>query len=450
MALVSALFCEVHIWEPSTLRSVYKAKPLEYTIANFGTVPYGHSIYGTVFKANPLLACSELSPLKWDRNSGTLIIYVERGECHFAQKVYNAQKMGAGLVIIGDTNNEDISRILAVERTVELMDKLHIPSILIPKKDAETFKNTLESTEKEGQLISLAIDFPLVKAYDMVNIKMILQVDDFRSYDAIINLHRYHTDFKDHMSLTVHYKIFKNIPVVLDNDNCVTSKNTYCVLNGHPLQKKLGLLDETLKQMCLFNHAHKEFITYMSSIRTQCFSIEGELNPGFSNCTLNHYNKYVSKQTRDKLANCIDSKSDAAIEMFEQNNDNIKYYLINYSPIVFINGYIYKGNYSDSDHLMESFCNSFESPPEKCNKLEIFQQYKGFSSYGLLWFVIVSVVLTFLISFGIIIVFYVVYRKRMAKNFEAELSVKVNEALSKYYGSNEDDYSGITQQLDEG
>ena len=49
-----------------------------------------------------------------------------------------------------------------------------------------------------------------------------------------------------------------------------------------------------------------------------------------------------------------------------KNDDDTKYYLINYSPIVFINGYMYKGNYRDPDHLMEAFCNSFEEMPTKC------------------------------------------------------------------------------------
>ena len=31
--------------------------PLKFTIANFGHVPYGHSIYGTVFKAHPEKGC---------------------------------------------------------------------------------------------------------------------------------------------------------------------------------------------------------------------------------------------------------------------------------------------------------------------------------------------------------------------------------------------------------
>lgn len=57
---------------------------MQYSIANFGSVPYGHSVYGTVFKGTPLDGCNDMKPLSWDKNSGTLIVYVERGNCHFA------------------------------------------------------------------------------------------------------------------------------------------------------------------------------------------------------------------------------------------------------------------------------------------------------------------------------------------------------------------------------
>jgi len=56
---------------------------------------------------------------------------MERGNCHFAQKVLNAQKIGAGLAIIGDTNDEDVHKVLPVERTQSLMESIKIPSILI-------------------------------------------------------------------------------------------------------------------------------------------------------------------------------------------------------------------------------------------------------------------------------------------------------------------------------
>lgn len=63
---------------------MYQKRQMEYSIANFGSVPYGHSIYGTVFSGIPLDGCNEMKPLSWDNNSGTLILYVERGNCHFA------------------------------------------------------------------------------------------------------------------------------------------------------------------------------------------------------------------------------------------------------------------------------------------------------------------------------------------------------------------------------
>ena len=153
------------------MRQIYKNEQLEYSIANFGSVPYGHSVYGTVFLSNPLDACHDLKPLNWEKNQGTLIIYAQRGNCHFAQKVLNAQKIGAGLVIIGDTNNEDVHKILPVERTTQLMNQIRIPSVLIMKKDADHFTNVLNS---DNHTLTLAIHFPLTKANDVASIKMIL------------------------------------------------------------------------------------------------------------------------------------------------------------------------------------------------------------------------------------------------------------------------------------
>jgi hypothetical protein len=63
---------------------MYKSKPINYSIANFGTVPYGHSVYGTVFQGFPKDGCTDLQPLHWDSNQGTLIVFLERGNCHFA------------------------------------------------------------------------------------------------------------------------------------------------------------------------------------------------------------------------------------------------------------------------------------------------------------------------------------------------------------------------------
>lgn len=441
--VLTATTADINIWEPASLRNLYKSKTMEYTIANFGTVPYGHSVYGTVFKATPLDACTDLAPLKWDKNSGTLIMYVERGNCHFAQKVLMAQKVGAGLVIIGDTDNEDVSKILPVEKTVELMDKIKIPSILIAKSDADNFRNLLINQQDSHQTITLAIHFPLVKAYNVSSIRMILQADDFRSYDAILNLDKYHKAFEGSMDLTVHYKVFKNMPLVSDPQNCVQTANSYCVVSTFPDVKNVNVLGETLRQMCLFDHGYSEFINYIKAARKSCFNGEGDVITDFGKCMDAVYLKTVSQAARDVLVTCHDVKSQKATELFDSNDDNIKYYLINFSPIVFINGYIYKGNYDDSNHLMEAFCSSFEIAPSGCSRLELFAQYKDFSSSSLFKFMIITVSATFVVGLAILAIFYFLYRKKLSSSFDTELNSKISQAMAKYYGDKNDDYKGI-------
>ena len=90
LLLIHTFKGNVHIWEPKSLRNIYSNKDFPYTIMNFGNVPYGHSVYGTVFKATPYDACKELNPVSWDKNYGTLIILVHRNGCNFSEKVLNA------------------------------------------------------------------------------------------------------------------------------------------------------------------------------------------------------------------------------------------------------------------------------------------------------------------------------------------------------------------------
>lgn len=90
MIISNIIFANIHIWEPKSLRSSYQNIKIPYNIVNFGNVPYGHSVYGTVFQADPFDACEELKPIPYHKNYGTLIIIVQRNGCHFSEKVLNA------------------------------------------------------------------------------------------------------------------------------------------------------------------------------------------------------------------------------------------------------------------------------------------------------------------------------------------------------------------------
>lgn len=47
--LIQTHLSKIHIWEPKQLKSHYQDIDIPYTIMNFGNVPYGHTVYGTVF-----------------------------------------------------------------------------------------------------------------------------------------------------------------------------------------------------------------------------------------------------------------------------------------------------------------------------------------------------------------------------------------------------------------
>jgi hypothetical protein len=130
MSIISA---EIDIWGPSQLKNLYKTKTSQYSIANFGTVPYGHTIIGTVKKAVPFDGCSTPKSIQNKNEEGALILMVVRGKCHFAEKVINAQKIGAKMVIIVDTSDEDVHSVMPVERGRNTLNKVSTMMNLIPR-----------------------------------------------------------------------------------------------------------------------------------------------------------------------------------------------------------------------------------------------------------------------------------------------------------------------------
>lgn len=437
--LLGVCVAEIHIWEPPRLKSLYSAKDLDYTITNFGVVPYGHSLYGTLFKASPFEACQPLSGLEWDRNQGTMIMLVTRGGCHFAEKVLNAQRAGAGLVIIGDNTSEDIHKIMAVEKSKELLNNIKIPSILISKQDSDTLKGVLDSSQEEKSIV-MAINFPLVKSSQVSRLKIIAQIDDFKSYEILSSISNYYPHFQKTMDFRVNYKMYNGIQYSPLAGNCLSSTESFCVVpDSEPAQEHL--MNETARHLCTFEASKEEYLSMVKRIRNKCFEENGKILPKFAECSQNSFESSVDNKVKEKVKECMTASSSS--NLFSANYNSIRFNLINYSPLIFINGYLYKGNYMDASSLMEAFCNSFEIAPKSCDSLEGFAEYKNFSSFGLIKFVLLSVIVTLAIIITVVGTFYYLMKRKIKRNFGNELNSKINEALSKYYNDQGGDYKGI-------
>lgn len=446
--VISNAATSIHIWEPKSLKSMYAGHEIPYSIMNFGVIPYGHSVYGTVFKASPYDACSELNPLKWDKNYGTLIVIVERGGCNFSEKVYNAQKIGAGLVLIADNNNEDVHKIFPVERTKEMLDKVHIPSVLISKADADNFVSAIESATAGGRhhhnnqgQVEIAFHFDLVKVSKQSNVRIILQVDDYRSYDLIRDFYALYPSFKHSIHLKIHFKLFFNSGMYFGDDNCIKAGNdTFCVANSFGnAEHDLKLPQETLKQLCLKNHDVNLFVAYANNVRNSCFGDDRQPLKNFGECTNRVFEGTVKADERKKLAKCMTPDEPENLAALKTNHDEIKYFMINYSPLVFVNGHYYKGNFDDVTHLFETICNSFESPPKACGSLQTFEIASDLNSVNLVRFIMISVGLCIGMIVVAILLFYIVYKKKIRKTFNFKLNDQINEALAKYYNDNDEE-----------
>jgi len=139
----------VRILEPEGIAGVYSS-----ATANFGVPLYGFSLYGEVFypelKDNQL-GCSYEPGFRYPKPSSIgshMIALIDRGDCYFMEKAYNAQERGADAVIMVDDRVEGLMTMSAPGRENQfgvLNDKLTIPSSLIQKRLGDQIKAAMKA-----------------------------------------------------------------------------------------------------------------------------------------------------------------------------------------------------------------------------------------------------------------------------------------------------------------
>lgn len=146
-ALLLALVCtKLVVYHPYELRNKINRDNGEIgsSLANFGKVPYGHSIIGRVWfdEQNPdgcedftIKITGEGDP----DTSPSPIVLVHRGGCPFVKKVRNVEHAGGALAVIIDNNDQEI-----VERII-MVDNgsgggISIPSMLISTQHGQAIR----------------------------------------------------------------------------------------------------------------------------------------------------------------------------------------------------------------------------------------------------------------------------------------------------------------------
>lgn len=123
-------FSNLSIISPPFLQISMKNNLIQNSLANFGDVPYGKSIISEVTIPTPKDGCL---PIQTIPNKSAKIFLLERGNCHFSEKVLNAQNSGAKLVLIKDNLIEDVHNIFPVERGLNILKKVNLNHFLFTK-----------------------------------------------------------------------------------------------------------------------------------------------------------------------------------------------------------------------------------------------------------------------------------------------------------------------------
>eukprot|EP00331_Platyophrya_macrostoma_P032794 CAMPEP_0176437026 /NCGR_PEP_ID=MMETSP0127-20121128/18362_1 /TAXON_ID=938130 /ORGANISM="Platyophrya macrostoma, Strain WH" /LENGTH=493 /DNA_ID=CAMNT_0017820545 /DNA_START=33 /DNA_END=1514 /DNA_ORIENTATION=+ len=366
---------------PAELKNEFnKLDDITIAVANFGTVPWGRTVRGTVYLTNPLDACQILSPIDFKGTANSIegespILVAGRGNCTFVMKALNAQNAGARALIVVDDQEENENFILPVDDGHG--GAIHIPVLLINKKTGELIEKYVSGGQQvanANQQVELSIKFDMPKKYDNIDYEIWLSSSDGFSFDFIKDLHRYHDILKKKATMTPHYAIWY-CPICellnfqdTSNPNCL-SGGRYCSPdpdgNG-PLTGKDTLLED-LRQICIYNHSAESWWDYHDNFRRSCLNAET-----LENC---------SKSTMDdigvdqkKIMDCVNKsftgpnrdKDDNTILREERNLFTQRGILT--WPAVVINSMTYRGNLEPASNIFEAMCGGFTVTPSECEQ----------------------------------------------------------------------------------
>ncbi|XP_022149168.1 vacuolar-sorting receptor 3-like [Momordica charantia] len=148
----------LRVTSPERVRGTYDS-----AIGNFGVPQYGGSLAGVVvYPKENQKGCKEFSDfqISFQSKPGSLptFVMVDRGDCLFALKVWNAQKVGASAVLVADHLDEPLITMDSPEEdgsTATYVENITIPSALIRKSFSEQLKKEISG----GEMVSLSLDW---------------------------------------------------------------------------------------------------------------------------------------------------------------------------------------------------------------------------------------------------------------------------------------------------
>lgn len=157
-AIISYVCSKVYVYSPKELITKVEVSNgdnngFEISLANFGIIPYGHSLIGKLYfdPDNPT-GCEKFENFGFTeedtKDNQTPIILVHRGNCTFVKKVRNIEHAGGRLGIVIEKKDGSVTDTIMSDDGTGM--SINIPSFMISKSDG---KLLLDYITDNGKLI---------------------------------------------------------------------------------------------------------------------------------------------------------------------------------------------------------------------------------------------------------------------------------------------------------
>ncbi|KAL8206025.1 hypothetical protein R6Q57_009576 [Mikania cordata] len=144
------------VTSPDNLKGTY-----ECAIGNFGVPEYGGTLTGYVrYPKSNQKACQIFDfSLKSEPAGGLpLFVLLDRGDCYFTLKAWNAQKAGAAAILVADNRPEPLITMDMPEEenaSADYLQNITIPSALI----SMSLGNSIKKSLNKGDIVNIKLDW---------------------------------------------------------------------------------------------------------------------------------------------------------------------------------------------------------------------------------------------------------------------------------------------------
>ncbi|CAL8466083.1 g5619 [Coccomyxa elongata] len=371
------------IKEPSTAAGEHDA-----AIGDFGVPLYGGALTGEiVYMENNKLGCSVLErPLV--ETTLPVFLLVERGECYFIEKAYNAEKAGAKAIIVADNKDERLLTMAVPEDRPEiaaLKNDITIPTALITHEVGEMLKAALHERNAAPVIVELDWKESVLHEDDRVEW-------DFwtSSNDGCGNGCDQQANFKKKMSGTAialekdgyakhtpHF-MMRKCSYDADSPECTTNcihKGRYCAVDsiGDEFSGKFKgwqVVEENKRQLCVYKLASDKkepwkWWTYAADFAEHCTMKNGRFAD--RSCIRAQLDNIGISE--DEVSTCMsDSSADTTHTLLEadyqeQGNDQWGNGKILLLPTIIVNKHQYRGRL-DVSPVLRALCAGFSETTE--------------------------------------------------------------------------------------